>query len=931
MDRKHQPFEYGADRPLFSILHTSARPDTWRAIYDAWIAAAVNPEQVEYVLCVDERWGFDRRMGWNGWVNERSGNNVQWNNQRRCYVDGVNIAARASTGRILIVDADDQWPCEGWDERLRNAELIGKTDFESPGEEFVIEVSTGTPSEHERGILVMPILSRTRYERLGYVLYPEYESMYADNDFCEHAKQDGVIIDARYLMFPHRHPINQQAQEDEAYRQQNRAEAYNHGKTIFDWRKRIRFGKALEEAGRIEGWMNPRELAWLSLHASQMGSVVEIGSWKGRSTYAIASGCKGPVYAVDTFAGSPSEPEHQKQVATAGGSVFGEFQRNTKGFQNLRTHEKTSIEAAKQVPDADMVFIDAEHTYEAVKVDLEAWRPKTKKLICGHDATSPEVMRAVQEVLGEVQIEPQTSIWYKAVTQNTKRTIALCLSGEHFQGDWVDGILNLYGHFVQRDFAILRLRDYTTNVYVTREQIRRVIMEIVDPKPDLVLWIDDDNILTPEQFDRLLTVLDEHPEADGVTAWCWIYKPEAQQFQVSCGNWAPDHRHWIPYDPVAFQKETKPREVEATGFPCFLMRRSALEKAGPNAFLPFLDELMEHGLTGEDHAFVRRAQDHGAKFLVDPTVRVQHLRYCDVNPRFFGGDPSFQPVVAVMMRVKNEGRWIKRCLESVMSLAGANIFVFDDESTDDTALIAQSLGVQVFSDPFVGKPLDERRDKNWLLARVKEACNPDWILCIDGDEELQPGGADKILRMLATNPAVDCYTLRFLFLWDAIDTIRMDRWYSSIVRESLFRPIEGFEFKSHYESMGENDPKCHTGFHTSNAPLGLRALRFSHMNVFLLHWGYLHREDRVRKYEWYNRLDPTNEVEDHYRHMVLGDLPELPAHLSLKHAGPLQLRKLPPAMIPKFDGPVPGPLSEEGITFSVSVQEEQEPVPSGAD
>ena len=45
--------------PLFSILHTSARPEAWRAVYDDWMSKAVHPENVEYVLCVDERWGFN--------------------------------------------------------------------------------------------------------------------------------------------------------------------------------------------------------------------------------------------------------------------------------------------------------------------------------------------------------------------------------------------------------------------------------------------------------------------------------------------------------------------------------------------------------------------------------------------------------------------------------------------------------------------------------------------------------------------------------------------------------------------------------------------------------------------------------------------------------------------------------------------------------
>lgn len=69
--------------------------------------------------------------------------------------------------------------------------------------------------------------------------------------------------------------------------------------------------------------------------------------------------------------------------------------------------EKDSIEAARQCPDAmqDFVFIDANHYYDAVSADIEAWRHKVKPggLLCGHDYANneydygPEVKRAVDE------------------------------------------------------------------------------------------------------------------------------------------------------------------------------------------------------------------------------------------------------------------------------------------------------------------------------------------------------------------------------------------------------------------------------------------------------------------------------------------------------------------------------------------------------
>ncbi len=114
----------GLTRPLFSVLHSSARPDQWRKVYDDWMGKAANPESVEYVLCVDERWGFQSSDGSFAFrsidypFDMRAQDKLMWNEGRRCYVDGVNTAARASTGQILIVNADDQFACEGWDESL---------------------------------------------------------------------------------------------------------------------------------------------------------------------------------------------------------------------------------------------------------------------------------------------------------------------------------------------------------------------------------------------------------------------------------------------------------------------------------------------------------------------------------------------------------------------------------------------------------------------------------------------------------------------------------------------------------------------------------------------------------------------------------------------------------------------------------------------
>jgi hypothetical protein len=917
--------------PLFSILHTSARPEKWREIYEAWLNEAVHPEQVEYVLCVDSRWGFNDNLAsdqtlFAQWGMRPDVDKIVWNTGRRCYVDGVATAARAATGSVFIVNADDQYPAENWDAELLNVLVYsGHTSFVSVSEnmarfvprvdvDFVIEVSTGTPEEHSRGIMVMPILSRARYDKHGYVFYGQYESMFADNDFCEHARQDGVVIDARNLLFPHRHPINDPSVfPDGAYREQNRREAYRNGAIILEWRKRIRFGDEIDKADTIrEGGTFKHELEMLSFWASQMETVIEVGSWAGRSAYAMAKGTTGQVHSVDTFTGSVDEADMLHLATMRGGSMLPTFLENTKDCPNIEVHVGDSVELAKYLPDADMVFIDGGHSYHQVKADLQAWIPKTRRLICGHDfdPMTPGVVAAVKEVLGDVSHFDR--LWFAPLVRPLpaaepaarKRSIVLCLPGEHFERRWVAALIRLYGHLIlAHDFAIWDMFGYTSNVYATREEIRLMVRSL-DPKPDLLLWLDDDNLVTPEQFDMLLRDLDGAPDIDGVTGWCWIHDDEKQRFNVSCGLWSPDHLHWRSFESRTWPKELEPRPVEVTGFPCFLMRYSALEKAGDSPFLPILDGRLRHGMTGEDLSFCLAAEKGGARFVADPRVRVTHLKMVEVEP-VFEAEGAPEPIkFAAMLRVKNEARWIARAIESLKPLCGEDIFVFDDESSDLTASVAYDSGAHVFLDPFRGEPLDERRDKNWLLALVIERAAPDWVICIDGDEELEPGAGEKLKRAIQSQPSTDCYGLKVLTLWNDFKTIRTDGVYGQMFRQSVFRVLPGLEFRGFYE--GSSGAVCHSGLHTSNSPLSLQAVP---LNVFLLHYGYVFKEDRVRKWRWYSDVDPYNETEDHYRHTVQGDVPEVPAEARLKHAGPLELRTLPARLVPRFKVS-PGPLVE---------------------
>ena len=250
-----------------------------------------------------------------------------------------------------------------------------------------------------------------------------------------------------------------------------------------------------------------------------------------------------------------------------------------------------------------------------------------------------------------------------------------------------------------------------------------------------------------------------------------------------------------------------------------------------------------------------------------------------------------QAIVYGMLRVKNEARWIERVIKSIKPICD-KVFVFDDHSTDGTPDICENLGARVHRSQFTG--LDESRDKNLLLSWIYQEvppqfskanfASPYWALAIDGDEVLAEGHGE-IIRDSITVGIKHVYALRVAYLWDNESTVRVDGVYANFRRPSLFRLFnDTFRYQKTPWGNGAN-------FHCSNIPQELLH-HSTPCDAVLLHYGYMLKEDRLKKFEFYNRVDPNNAGEDQYRHMVIGDVSELPATAKTKWAGPLSLLRI---------------------------------------
>jgi len=239
--------------PVFSILHATARtkPDGWSASRNAWMLNADEPDKVEYILSVhvDDITGLPddlpapEKMDLVSYFGARNS------------VRGWNVAATQSTGQILILNADDFFPPAHWDSLLWGCvsrrypggliPATGLDNWKLPEDwAFAIHVSTGTPDvDWDRRLMALGIISRPLYQRWGYALYPDYESMESDVDMLEHALADGVVIPAYDLVFEHRHVSLGKSPDDEVYRKQNRPEAYKLGKEVIARRRLDGFSK----------------------------------------------------------------------------------------------------------------------------------------------------------------------------------------------------------------------------------------------------------------------------------------------------------------------------------------------------------------------------------------------------------------------------------------------------------------------------------------------------------------------------------------------------------------------------------------------------------------------------------------------------------------------------------------------------------------
>ena len=198
-----------------------------------------------------------------------------------------------------------------------------------------------------------------------------------------------------------------------------------------------------------------------------------------------------------------------------------------------------------------------------------------------------------------------------------KEKLCICLPGHDFSYMWLASFCDMISRLQER-FQIIYLFSQGCNLFDVRNGF---INHLRNFKPDYILWIDSDNQVSIEGFNKLHEFISSHPECDAIGGW-YLMNTMMKGNLIAAG-WDDNSRP----DALELHTKTEPFEVDYIGFGFLLMRMSAIDAFDRNdVFRPRFDPI-RNGFHGDDVSFCYEAVfDKGMKFYLHPQVQVPHLK-----------------------------------------------------------------------------------------------------------------------------------------------------------------------------------------------------------------------------------------------------------------------------------------------------------------
>ena len=201
---------------MISLIHaTRGRPEQALLMRSQWLASADDPSRVEYIFAVDsdDEATLDVTDGLK---------RVVVREPKGCF-RAFNLAAKKSKGDIIFPIEDDLAPCPHWDSLAIQA-YEGHLDVPA-----VLLVDDGNVNP-----AIEWVINRAFFKERG-LYFDGYSGLFADTEFRERVRQDGVLRLPSGLKLDHRHHSRGLAPFDDTY--QRKETLYREEEALFDRRK----------------------------------------------------------------------------------------------------------------------------------------------------------------------------------------------------------------------------------------------------------------------------------------------------------------------------------------------------------------------------------------------------------------------------------------------------------------------------------------------------------------------------------------------------------------------------------------------------------------------------------------------------------------------------------------------------------------------
>jgi len=199
-----------------------------------------------------------------------------------------------------------------------------------------------------------------------------------------------------------------------------------------------------------------------------------------------------------------------------------------------------------------------------------------------------------------------------------------------------------------------------------------------------------------------------------------------------------------------------------------------------------------------------------------------------------------------------------------MSEVADEIVIFDDGSNEKTLKMYSEFPKIVNVHKQTEPTFKEDRDRDKLIQLCKER-NPDWFIITDADDILEPKFTreEAVKLMNPVNPHTIEYVFKFVQIWDYPDKQRQDGVFG---RFAGIRMVRCMPDNQHI--IKTDHPQ---GFHCNSVPM-YTGMGVSNTHYRIIHLGYFTKEERKRKYDFYQEKDTAKDPimigGADYRHLI---------------------------------------------------------------